>query len=77
LKNINTEITVNGKKSLSATVLITLLVAIVPSFAFAAEKPNILLIVSDDHGYGESVSMAAAKGAVCLRPIWTRWPTRG
>jgi arylsulfatase A-like enzyme len=40
-------------KWLSATVFAMLLVAIAPSFAFAAEKPNILLIVSDDHGYGD------------------------
>ena len=30
-----------------------LLLAIAPSFAFAASKPNILLIVSDDTGYGD------------------------
>ena len=43
----------NRNRSLNAAAFATLLAAIAPSFAFAAEKPNILLIVSDDHGYGD------------------------
>jgi arylsulfatase len=41
------------KKSSLARVLATLLVVVAPSSVLAAEKPNILLIVSDDHGYGD------------------------
>jgi hypothetical protein len=47
------EIAMNSNKSLSAVILVAFLVAIAPSFAFAAAKPNIFLIVSDDHGYGD------------------------
>jgi arylsulfatase A-like enzyme len=52
----------NSNKSLTAAVLITLLGAIAPSFAFAAEKPNILLIVSDDHGYGDIGAYGGGEG---------------
>ena len=37
-------------KSLMAAVLITLLVAIAPSFALAQSKPNIIFIMGDDIG---------------------------
>jgi arylsulfatase A-like enzyme len=43
----------NSNKSLSAALLGALLMAIAPGFAFAAPKPNILLIVADDVGYGD------------------------
>jgi arylsulfatase len=44
----------NRNKSLVATLLATtLLVATAPGFALAASKPNILLIVSDDTGWGD------------------------
>jgi len=43
----------SGSKTLASTALATLLVATPPGFALAAEKPNILFIVSDDHGYGD------------------------
>jgi arylsulfatase len=33
--------------------LVTLLVAFAPGFALAATKPDILLIVSDDTGWGD------------------------
>jgi arylsulfatase A-like enzyme len=51
--NIRLEVNLNKKRSLFATVTATLLVAIIPGLALAASKPNILLIVSDDHGYGD------------------------
>jgi len=41
------------KKSLLVVVLATLLVAWAPGFAAAQSKPNILLIVSDDTGFGD------------------------
>jgi arylsulfatase len=44
----------NRNKSLVATLLATtLLVPTAPGFALAASKPNILLIVSDDTGWGD------------------------
>jgi len=43
----------NRRKSLTATLLVTLLVAVAPGFALAAAKPNILLIMGDDVGYGD------------------------
>jgi len=43
----------SGNKTLTSAALATLLMATVPGFALADAKPNILLIVSDDHGYGD------------------------
>jgi len=43
----------NRNKWLLATILVTFLVAIAAGCALAKEKPNILLIVSDDTGYGD------------------------
>jgi len=43
----------NRRKSLTATLLVTLLVAVAPGFSLAAAKPNILLIMGDDVGYGD------------------------
>jgi arylsulfatase len=43
----------NRNRSLNAPAIATVLVAIAPSLAFAEAKPNILLIVADDHGYGD------------------------
>jgi arylsulfatase A-like enzyme len=40
----------NRNKSLLAAALVTLLVAIAPSFALAQSKPNILVIMTDDVG---------------------------
>ena len=36
-------------------------------------KPNIVLIVSDDFGYGDSGPTAAALAAACPRPASTGW----
>lgn len=47
------EDSMNRSKWLVAAVLVTFLVAIAPGFALAESKPNILLIVSDDTGYGD------------------------
>ena len=40
----------NRYKSLLAAILVTLLLAIAPSFAFAQAKPNIVFIMGDDIG---------------------------
>jgi arylsulfatase len=48
--------------TLSAVGLLALLVIIAPGFAFAASKPNILLIVSDDHGYGDIGAYGGGEG---------------
>jgi arylsulfatase len=48
--------------TLSAVGLLALLVVIAPGFAFAASKPNILLIVSDDHGYGDIGAYGGGEG---------------
>jgi arylsulfatase A-like enzyme len=56
------EIDMDKNKTLLAAVLTALLVAIVPGLALAASKPNILLIVSDDHGYGDIGAYGGGKG---------------
>jgi arylsulfatase A-like enzyme len=52
----------NRNKWLSAARLFALLVIIAPGFAFAASKPNILLIVADDHGYGDIGAYGGGEG---------------
>jgi len=52
----------NRNKWLLVTVLVTFLVAIAAGCALAKEKPNILLIVSDDHGYGDSGPYGGGEG---------------
>ena len=39
-------------------------------------KPNIILIVSDDSGYGDSAPTAAGRAAACRRPTSTGWRMR-
>jgi arylsulfatase len=67
----------NSNKSSSAVVLITLLLAIAPSFAFAASKPNILLIVSDDHGYGDIGAYGGGEGRGMPTPNLDRMAAEG
>ena len=67
----------NSNKSSSAVVLTTLLLAIAPSFAFAAEKPNILLIVSDDHGYGDIGAYGGGEGRGMPTPNLDRMAAEG
>ncbi len=43
----------NIKSPLTAAVCLTALMTMAPAFALAADKPNILFIVSDDTGYGD------------------------
>jgi arylsulfatase A-like enzyme len=49
-------------RDLSAALLFSLLVGIVPTFARAQSKPNILLIVSDDTGYGDLGAYGGGEG---------------
>ena len=51
------------------------IVAAAPAQA-AAQKPNILFIVSDDTGYGDLGPTAAARGAACRRRTSTGWRTK-
>lgn len=41
------------KQTLASVVMTTALVTVAPNFAMAADKPNILFIVSDDTGFGD------------------------
>ncbi|MBK1724258.1 arylsulfatase [Thiocystis violacea] len=43
----------NRKSPLTAAVCLTALMTMAPAFVLAADKPNILFIVSDDTGYGD------------------------
>jgi arylsulfatase A-like enzyme len=52
----------NRNKWFLAAVMGTLLVAIAPGFALAQSKPNILLVVSDDHGYGDIGAYGGGQG---------------
>ncbi len=47
---------------LTAALLFQLLTVIAPGLALAAEKPNILLIVADDHGYGDIGAYGGGEG---------------
>lgn len=47
---------------LSQALLFTLVTMIAPGFALAAAKPNILLIVADDHGYGDIGAYGGGEG---------------
>jgi arylsulfatase A-like enzyme len=67
----------DSNKSSSVAVLITLLLAIAPSFAFAASKPNILLIVSDDHGYGDIGAYGGGEGRGMPTPNIDRMAAEG
>jgi hypothetical protein len=77
LYHSNVEVNVHRNKPLFAAVLVTILVAIAPGLALAQSKPNILLIVSDDHGYGDIGVYGGGEGRGMPRPISTRWPMRG
>ena len=51
---------------------IPLLSASTPARA-QAQKPNIILIVSDDFGYGDSGPYGGVKIAACRPPVSTVW----
>jgi hypothetical protein len=63
------------KFSVTAIALLAWLV-LAAGLAAAQRKPNILLIVSDDTGYGDSVPPAAATGAAYPHPTSTEGPPR-
>jgi hypothetical protein len=57
-----------------------LLLAALPALVGLAQaqqaKPNIMLIVADDLGYGEPAPMAGAMGVACQRPASTASRTK-
>ena len=59
------------------TALAAVLVLIATTLGWAqVAKPNIILIVSDDFGYGTRGPTAAARDAACPRLRLTVWPMR-
>jgi arylsulfatase A-like enzyme len=52
----------HGNQWLATAVLVTLLVAVAPDCALAQSKPNILLIVSDDTGWGDLGAYGGGEG---------------
>jgi len=67
----------NRRKSLAATLLATFLVAIAPGLAFAASKPNILLIMGDDVGYGDLGVYGGGEGRGMPTPNLDRMADEG
>jgi len=67
----------NRKKSLFAAVTATLLVVIAPGLSLAAEKPNILFIVSDDTGYGDLGPYGGGEGRGMPTPNIDRMADEG
>jgi arylsulfatase A-like enzyme len=45
---------IDMRKNTVAAILTALAVVVAPGFALAAEKPNIVLIVTDDYGWGDA-----------------------
>jgi arylsulfatase len=64
-------------KSLITGALIALLVAIAPGLSLAAEKPNILFIVSDDTGYGDLGPYGGGEGRGMPTPNIDRMADEG
>jgi arylsulfatase A-like enzyme len=64
--------------SITAAVIVTFLVAIAPGFGLAAQsKPNILLIVSDDCGYGDLGPYGGGDGRGMPTPNFDRMAADG
>jgi len=66
-----------NRNKLLAAVLVTFLVAIAPSFALAQAKPNIILILSDDFGYGDSGPYGGGTGRGMPTPSLDRLADEG
>jgi arylsulfatase A-like enzyme len=67
----------NGNRSLFAAMLATLLLALAPSLALAASKPNFLLIVSDDTGWGDLGAYGGGEGRGMPTPNLDRIAAEG
>ena len=63
--------------SVLAAATLLLLLAVAPSFALAASKPNILLIVSDDTGYGDLGPYGGGEGRGMQTPTFDRMASEG
>ena len=59
----------------SAMVALTSMLLALPQ-ADAQQKPNIILILSDDFGYGDSGPYGGGPAGACPRQASTAWPTR-
>ena len=67
----------NRCTSLLAGLLLTLVLTITSSFALAQSKPNILLIVSDDTGYGDLGAYGGGEGRGMPTPNFDRLAADG
>lgn len=67
----------NRNKWLLAGVLVAFLVAVTPSLTLAEPKPNIILIVSDDFGYGDAGVYGGGPGRGMATPSLDRLADEG
>jgi hypothetical protein len=72
----NVKISKRWDKFLTAGVISVIVTGLLAGLAHVGDKPNIILILSDDFGYGDAGVYAGGPDAVCRRPASTAWPTR-